>query len=95
VRLWFRPPQNRPIKKKLLFIFYYHICYFIRREFCWLLLYIKRAGRDISSDVRAYFIERKSFGILITYKRLMQHEVMKPAYFIEMGVVTVLWLGSR
>jgi hypothetical protein len=22
--------------------------------------------------------ERKSFGILITYKRLMQHEVMKP-----------------
>jgi hypothetical protein len=23
-------------------------------------------------------IKRKSFGILITYKRLMQHEVMKP-----------------
>jgi hypothetical protein len=25
--------------------------------------------------------ERKSFGILITYKRLMQHEVMKPEGF--------------
>jgi hypothetical protein len=25
--------------------------------------------------------ERKSFGILITYKRLMQHEVMKPVCF--------------
>jgi hypothetical protein len=29
--------------------------------------------------------KKKSFGILITYKRLMQHEVMKPSYGLEEG----------
>jgi hypothetical protein len=42
---------------------------------------------------------RKSFGILITYKRLMQHEVMKPKEGIVEGksfgiLIKELWRKS-